>query len=50
MPAFLLTGDSKAKGELGVEVLSLEVTPGCFVLSLLKEGGHECMRRGRRKV
>jgi len=38
---FLLAGDSKAKGELGVELLSLEVTPGGFVLSRLKGKGHE---------
>lgn len=39
--AFLLTGDSKVKGELGVEQLSLEETPGVFVLSLLEGKGHE---------
>lgn len=41
MLTFLLTGDSKVKGELGVEELSLEVTPGVFVLSLLEGKGHE---------
>lgn len=41
MPAFLLVGDSNAKGELEVELLSLEVTPGCFVPSLLKGEKHE---------
>lgn len=40
MLAFLLTGDSNANGELGAELLSLEVTPGGFALSLLK-GGNE---------
>lgn len=39
--AFLLTGDSRVKGELGVEQLSLEETPGVFVLSLLEGEGWE---------
>lgn len=38
---FLLAGDSRVKGELGVEQLSLEVAPGVFVLSLLEGKGQE---------
>lgn len=49
MLVFLLVGDSNGSGELGVELCSLEMTPGYLVLSLQRAERHKGKGRGRKR-